>query len=404
MSATDRPISTWFFCAALTVPVVALPGSIDPFELPRWLLAGLLPLGLVAMGRARSLLKPLTWSPVHVLLAYLMLFSLAHFLAAPSVVQASHLLFAAALWGLFNAFRSALPTQRDGAFRWLVALGTLQALYGIFQYAGWEPIFVREPWATGPRMAMAGTIGTPAIYGIFLGLAILAGLEVLSRSRNKLWPAAALGLMGVALLLNNTRSAIAGTAVGAIVLISGRFGKRMWVLLPAGLLAAGLFIAAMPDLRQRWMELADLRGTHSATIRSFYWNVTWEAIILRPLLGHGPGSFSRTYFDTQGDLLSAGRIEPPEVIQPMLWAHNDYLQIWLEVGLLGLILFVLCLGWAGWPRRLEGRWQSDGAAWLIAITALFLFPFFHPSTLLVILWIYSAGPVPSPLPNGEAKS
>jgi len=395
MSSAERGAPFWFPDAILTVPVIFMPAAIDPFELPRWLLLGLLAAIYLALEGTKAFRTGRAWKPIHFLQFYLFIFSAIHALASPSFPAAAHAFMVPALWLLFNVFASASPEATRKAISWMTILGAIQAAYGLFQYAGYDPLFTTAAWASGPRMSMAGTIGTPSIYGIYLGLSLLAGLHCLLTSPRRILFGSSVALMAVALLLNNTRSAILGTGLGVAWMLIRRLHKKALPFLAAVFLAAVALLALHTGLRQRWLELFKFKQTHSATIRSFYWKVTWRAIADKPWLGHGPGSFSRTYFDTQADLLSRKALDPPELIQPMLWAHNDYLQIWLEYGLPGLLLMMFLLGHVAWRFAKRGRKEAGvedlaGSGILLgAFSALFLFPCYHPTTLVYLLYFFS---------------
>jgi O-antigen ligase len=391
MNTPERGTPFGFLAAVLTVPVVFMPAATDPFSLSRWLLLGILAALYAALKGSRAFSVP-AWKPVHFLLLYLFVFSAIHALANPSFPAAAHALMVTALWLLCAAFASASPEAARKTMAWMALLGAVEAIYGLFQFAGYDPLFVTAAWASGPRMSMAGTIGTPSIYGIHLGLSLLAGLHCLLTSGRRILFGSLTALMAVALVFNNTRSAIVGTGLGVGWMLMRRLQRKALPVLAVAVLAAAALLMFHSGLRQRWTELLSFKQTHSATIRGFYWRVTWAAVSDKPWLGYGPGSFSRTYFDTQADLLSRKVLAPPEPLQPMLWAHNDYLQVWLEYGLPGLLLLIWVLGHAVFRCVRRGRVGTEienpasSGILLGAFSALFLFPLYHPSTLVPLLY------------------
>lgn len=395
MSDPDHRTPFWFLAAILTVPVIFAPAATDPFSLSRWLLLGILATLYTALKGSRAF-SVSAWKPAHFLLLYLFVYSGIHALASPSFPMAARALMIPVLWVLFNAFACTSPEFTRKAVVWMAILGAVEAVYGLFQYAGYDPLFTVAAWASGPRMAMAGTIGTPSIFGIYLGLSLLAGLHCLLASPRKILFGSMVTLTAVALVFNNTRSAIAGAGLGAGWMLLRRFRKKALPVFIAVILAASVLLSLKGDLRQRWVELLSFKQTHSATIRGFYWKVTWSAIAAKPWLGYGPGAFSKTYFDTQEALLSRKALDPPELIQPMLWAHNDYLQVWLEYGLPGLLLLIFVLGYAVFRsvRRGRGGTENENPAFsgilFGAFSALFLFPLYHPSTLVLLLYFLAA--------------
>ncbi|GAB4313609.1 MAG: hypothetical protein Kow0059_04860 [Candidatus Sumerlaeia bacterium] len=129
-------------------------------------------------------------------------------------------------------------------------------------------------------------------------------------------------------------------------------------------------------------------------------------IAQKPLWGHGLGTFRYVYPKAQGDYLSAHpdtRIVPTNL--RTIRAHNDWLQIAIELGLAGLGLavggIVYYARW-GW-RRLRGadaRWTHLMIAVFVSLMAqlfhaLMDFPFHIPPTALLAvvmgaLWLAGA--------------
>ena len=78
------------------------------------------------------------------------------------------------------------------------------------------------------------------------------------------------------------------------------------------------------------------------------------------LLGIGPKNFT----SVKVDRLALSR---PLATYPRIWtipehAHNLFLTIWVEEGLLGLIAFVLFLGAVAW-NLIASRPRRDGISW-----------------------------------------
>lgn len=70
--------------------------------------------------------------------------------------------------------------------------------------------------------------------------------------------------------------------------------------------------------------------SHLSTLnsRTIYWQTAWEAIQQKPLLGHGLGLFSFT------------GIKEAQPFNTIYFVHNDYLQLWHDLGIFWLTLFV----------------------------------------------------------------
>jgi O-antigen ligase len=68
--------------------------------------------------------------------------------------------------------------------------------------------------------------------------------------------------------------------------------------------------------------------------RTHIWQYVWDQIQLRPWLGYGLAAFWNGYDGPSGYVQLAMRIG-------VIYAHNGFLDIWLSLGLFGLIVFVI---------------------------------------------------------------
>jgi exopolysaccharide production protein ExoQ len=139
--------------------------------------------------------------------------------------------------------------------------------------------------------------------------------------------------------------------IGAAILV---YLQRRWVVRAAAALAALVVVVAplvFPQLirlgdAQRWANaVKPLSLWHRLEI----WSFVGARIAERPLLGWG--------LDSSRAIPGGSALTPGGVPWLPLHPHNVTLQIWLELGVLGAILFVLlvvglwlALGKAPWPR------------------------------------------------------
>ncbi len=236
---------------------------------------------------------------------------------------------------------------------WIVAFGTALALFGIIQYAVlgdhafggmriygfWRPMNLLTtpfgPFVNKNHFAGWMLMGLPLALGLALGWAERAqqngghgwrhGLLWLSSPEGGKLQMAALAtlLMGVSLLMTRSRSGIAGFVLSmtiAGVVVGKRFGtgRFRWLAMGAlALLLVGVFTFAGADVADRF-------ASGSVGLRRVIWRDS--AAVLRdfPLVGTGLNSFGTamlSYQTTQRDT-------------HFQEAHNDYLQILVEGGLL----------------------------------------------------------------------
>jgi tetratricopeptide (TPR) repeat protein len=75
-------------------------------------------------------------------------------------------------------------------------------------------------------------------------------------------------------------------------------------------------------------------------VRYYDWWITWEMIKAHPFIGIGLGDFKLEFLDYKAKFLQTPRGERyRDLYIPLaLQAHNDYLQMWAELGTLGLLV------------------------------------------------------------------
>lgn len=367
----------------LTIPFIPLFYSIDIFYLPKWFFFAILNL-LFLFFKVKIKTKKL--KVFQIFLIYLIFYSSIFFILKPSFLNFSIILIFLFIFQTSIILEDLDENSLKKTLKFLLILINIQAIYGIFQYLNLDPLFQVAQWASGERMRMAGTIGTPAIYGIVLGLGFLLNFYLFYASKkNTIYLISAILLLFV-LILNNTRSALFGIFLSAFYFLLKKKEKRALKILMFLFIFSFLAILFNKKIYERWVEIFNFKETHSASIRLFYWDITLKAIKEKPFLGYGPESFSRVYFEKQAKILSEGKIKTPQVLQPNLWAHNDFLQIWLEYGFFGFLLFLYTLFW-NFTKNKNILLQSLSI--FLFITAFFLFPFYNPSTLFLIVFLFS---------------
>lgn len=127
----------------------------------------------------------------------------------------------------------------------------------------------------------------------------------------------------------------------------------------------------------------------SANGRLLMWTVTAKAIGRQPVMGTGLGGFPAAFALEQADYFESGRASNVEKLIAGCpeYAFNEYLQIGLEQGLVGLPLFLLWLCFSfyyGIKRKLYG---TCGGILALAIFAISSYPFQLPSFWVILLFL-----------------
>lgn len=248
------------------------------------------------------------------------------------------------------------PHSRLRLVHGLVAATLAAVLLGAAQIAsGGEQLY---PWRTTSAGAVVGFfanrnhLATLCLIAIPF-VAVLGGRAVRRSSNNLyLWAATlSIGLLIVALGIIRSRTGI--VLAGPVLICSllagwlstGNRKPRAYLLAIAAVSAAAFALIsaiALPPIIERFDRLGSPDG------RLENWPIVIGAAESYLPLGSGLGSFDAVFRS----------VEPLDRLDPTFFnqAHNDYLETWLESGLLGAALLVAFLAWFG--RRAWAAWRA----------------------------------------------
>jgi len=257
----------------------------------------------------------------------------------------------------FRDFRRALVVASFGAVALSVVAVVLSEAVGTDKNDDWRGVFTN-------RNSLAPIAGVALITGI--------SLMIDSHGRRRVAVAVIPIVSGVTMLNSGSRTASFAVLVasGAALLVvaakigGDRFGPRArWGCAAAGLAGGAV---TMVVIRQLWGEPTFIQ-------RRTIWSFVWDRVAERPLHGFG-------WFNVWSD---------PEFISadPLLGrgsAHGSFLEVWLGLGLVGLLPFLVIVGLAlygtvtaAWKRPSIASWT-----WL----ALVLFLVIENLTESFVLW------------------
>ena len=284
-----------------------------------------------------------------------------------------------AKWGEFLLLYLFVASELERARRLalvaaLLLAGTLQGALGIYQFVHQvgPPGFV----LLGRYMRAHGTFLQPNPFAGYLGLLLpLACATALisweEQFRKRAWPGvwsaltrslAALsgGVMLAGLIMSWSRGALLGL-VGGATLIVLRLRPRVWVTVVIALLMLVLafpgLVAILPEgVLQRLSDAVSYTGQDLTSVeitddnfalveRAAHWVAAWRMFTARPWLGVGTGQYAAAY----------PSVALPRWEDPLGHAHNYYLNVLAEGGLLGLTAYVLFA-----LASLATAWRSAG--------------------------------------------
>lgn len=368
----------WVFVIAAVafLPAVFLPvqAVADFFYLPKVLmLLGLeLALALVLFPQARKRWGPgasLHRSPGNPLLGPVLLYWAVLGLATlGSVNPAQSLMGAPFRWEGFITFLlyggiallipAALQETRapgvaarhlNQLLGWGLGVAVVLVAYGVLQSYGLDPM-PRDPIRSGAawwRTSAFSTLGNSNFFGTFCAMYLaLGGIRYLTGGD---WPwLAGAGAAYYGMLISLSRGSwLAGGAAVMIVialraLVGQRFSlRRLGALALTVLTLTLLWRLADPHASRRLDQFVQDTSAQTGTVgqRLWIWKGTVRAIAGSPWLGYGP--------DTLGEVFPRYELPGRAAAGLQGWnvdrAHNDYLQVAVSSGLLGLAAYLLIL-------------------------------------------------------------
>lgn len=327
---------------------------------------------------------------------------------------------------VYAAFRAAIAPEDAG--KWMavfMAPALLNAVFALAQYAGWNPLFQSlDPQYHNlyRRYLVAGFLDSPNLLAPFVAsfapwfFARFMAAETSGQSAQ--WGAAlVLAIAPVGLSQNLAAAAPLAAVLGAmLVYFTVRFIRQAGparVKTAAGWIAAALIALAA-------IQGAAARDADSRLIKQ--WSVDErtdqnEACFIMfsqaPAFGKGPGFFYSHFMEYRRAVwFSRPPLRLPE--RPALQAHNDYLQLLAEGGLLTLLpLAALAALWLYHQGRFFLRrigkpplpmephlMGAAGGFWIIALNAMGCFPFhIAPLAMAAAFWGAAASVMLKYLPD-----
>ena len=315
----------------------------------------------------------------------------------------------------FYFVSSVLKDQRDvyTVLRLLLTAAVLVCLYGVWQnktkmfLVGIQEFFGRiNATFNGPDSA--------ATYYLVMGVLAFTGFWFAKKIVHYLVLIFLFALSFVCLWLTETRTPVYAfvPALGIVFVMVLSRSRKLLKPLPYVLLVLGLFLFFAPanDMTlpgsctmkalkgQRLVQGLDKvkieprKLDELLSFRSYHWFASLQAIKASPVFGHGLGTFDKLYknYKTSRDSYKTA------------FAHNLYLDYWVELGLPGLFLsifffvFSIMLAWRLWSNECCGKHVRSLALGLmtaqlsIALGNLFSSSLYYVTELMFLQSVFLA--------------
>ncbi|MDL2278278.1 O-antigen ligase family protein [Parabacteroides sp. OttesenSCG-928-G07] len=299
------------------------------------------------------------------------------------------------LWFILRILIRRYPFFRLLLLVLILCIGFIEAIHGMEQLYGYR-------MSNHGRFRLTGSFYNPGPYSGFLAIILPIALDVVLRIgtlKKKPWwhfttvlyYTAWMCLIGILLVLpaGMSRSAwLAALISCGWVYWLRRIGwrktrtiaqgyKRLF-LIGSTLCLVGLIIGIY-GLYQLKKDSADGRLLMS--------KITAQAILDRPVTGAGLGGFPAAFAEEQARYFSSGKASPTEqfVAGAPEYAFNEYLQIGLEQGIPGLIVFLLVIGYCFFSGIKNRRIGAAGGILAFAVFATTSYPLQIPSFWIILI-------------------
>ncbi len=297
------------------------------------------------------------------------------------------------LWFLLRFMFTGWPNLKMFFLTMIVATGLVEAFLGVLQLYGWEA-------SNHSLFKLTGDFYNPGPYSGYLAIVLPICLwMILQRVRKDAYFLAWATLLVIIVVLpaGMSRAAwIAAIVSCAWVYWSERIGwqKTKQYIHKKRTLSVCLFILILISTSGALTGIYMLKKD-SADGRVLLWKVTGRAIMEQPLVGKGLGGFPVAYAKAQAEYFSSGKASEMEktVAGCPKYGFNEFLQIGLEQGLIGLIIFVLLLGYSMFWGTKAGQTGAVGGILALMVFGLASYPLQLPEfwvVLVVLMGIVSS--------------
>ena len=327
---------------------------------------------------------------------------------------------------------------------WVAGASAVNAVVTVLQYFGRFPLMTRPSGEVlEGRLNPAGFIGDVNSGGFLFALVclmLLYGMLVEKRPWIRLVSVILFFLNLTGLVFTRTLSAIValGVCLGIWLLLHHwwvfRTGKRLnrdllflWLVLilgTGGMVALVVGSGLQERIKVVWSQMQRGDWTQVTAGRQPIYLITWDMIKDQPWRGYGLNTFGQDFFFYRAGTVVGQSVDLVNQPGSFRETHNEYLQVWEELGLVGLLFFVVLLFWPAFRAvpRLRRLRDPEESYWIgiiaigtlfVAINCLAFFPF-HVSLTSAYIVLLIGGlrhfeneervPVDEKLPNVVLKS
>jgi len=239
---------------------------------------------------------------------------------------------------LLGAALFEAPRWKDRFALWVIGALVLASLASfVLRVLGISPVGVDEP---GILLRNHTTQGMALVIGVILAATLAWGRAVSAGRRRVLLAAIVVMVANIGLVVTGRSAHLALLVSGAVVAFCLVPDRRRWLAPIAIVLLGGALLASSSMVRQRFeTAYSEFDAPSSPTetsmgIRKVVWDTTWHLIERHPLLGYGVGGFAPAYARYVHEHYTGWEAQEAKD------THNQYLHVWVEAGIPGLLAFL----------------------------------------------------------------
>ena len=226
-------------------------------------------------------------------------------------------------------------TQFKRLVRILILIVTIAGAYGIFQHFTRIDFFGNVKYVQKSFARSTGFFNSPQTFGnyILLILPVVFGLSFYSNTRReKRWLQLSGLIILIAIIFSYGRAVWLGV-IGGLIFMAILRSKKFLLSVLTAIIVGSMFLVFLPSSRVTQRVTGTFKSERPVGDRIYFWEGSLKIIRDYPITGLGWEGFRLVY----------PRYKPAKARQLVCHAHNNFVDMAVDSGLLGLGIFIWLL-------------------------------------------------------------
>jgi len=261
-------------------------------------------------------------------------------------------------------------TQFKRLVRILILITTIAGAYAIFQHFTRIDFFGNVKYLQKSFARSTGFFNSPQTFGnyILLVLPVVLGLSFYSNTRReKRWLQLSSLIILTAIIFSYTRGVWLGV-IGGLIFMAILRSKKFLLSVLTAIIIGSMFLAFLPSSKFTQRVVGTFKSGRPVGDRIFFWKGSLRIIRDYPITGLGWEGFGIVY----------PKYKPAKGRQLVCHAHNNFIDMAVDSGLLGLGIFIWLLvtiykvGFHIFKELEEGYFKGIAWGFLGSLTAFLI--------------------------------